>query len=43
MYAPLYYAVLNNNIELINLLTDNMNESKYYLFLQKDNKDNNNY
>ena len=42
MHTPLYYAVLNNNIQLINLLTDNMNESKYYLFLKKDNKDTNN-
>ena len=42
MHTPLYYAVLNNNIQLINLLTDNMNESKYYLFLQKNNKDTNN-
>ena len=42
MHTPLYYAVLNNNIELINLLTDNMNENKYYLFLQKDNKNTDN-
>ena len=43
MHTPLYYAILNNNIQIINLLTDNMNENKYSLFLQKDNKDINNY
>ena len=39
MHTPLYYAVLNNNIQLINLLTDNINEKENYLFLQKDMKD----
>ena len=38
-HTPLYYAVLNNNIQLINLLTENMNEKEYYLFLQKDKND----
>ena len=42
MHTPLYYAVLNENIHLIKLLTDNMNEQKYNLFLQKDNKNINN-
>ena len=42
MHTPLYYAVLKNNIQLINLLTNNINESENYLFLQKDSKDNNN-
>ena len=42
MHTPLYYAILNNNIQLINLLTDQMNTNKYYLFLQKDNKNKNN-
>ena len=42
MHTPLYYAVLNNNFQLLELLTDNMNENKYDLFLQKDNKDQNN-
>ena len=38
MHTPLYYAVLNNNIQLINLLTNNINEKENYLFLQKDDK-----
>ena len=42
MHTPLYYAVLKNNIQLINLLTNNINQSENYLFLQKDSKDNNN-
>jgi len=43
MHTPLYYAVLNNNIELINILTDNMNDNKYYLFLEKDKNNANNF
>ena len=43
MHTPLYYAVLNNNIQLINLLTDNMNEKNYNLFLEKYNNNPNNY
>ena len=43
MHTPLYYAVLNNNIQLINILTDNMNDNKYYLFLEKDKNDINNF
>ena len=42
MHTPLYYAILNNNILLINLLTDEMDKNKFYLFLQKDDKDKNN-
>ena len=42
MHTPLYYAVLNNNIQLINLLTDNMNEKEIYLFLQQDKTDSKN-
>ena len=42
MHTPLYYAVLNNNFILIDLLTDNMNENKYNLFLEKDKKNANN-
>ena len=42
MHTPLYYAVMNNNIQLINLLTDNINEKENYLFLQKDPKDDTN-
>ena len=38
MHTPLYYAVLNNNIQLINLLTNNINEKENFLFLQKDTK-----
>ena len=36
MHTPLYYAVKNNNIQLINLLTDKVNDKEHYLFLQKD-------
>ena len=42
-HTPLYYAVENENIELIKLITDNMNEKKYYLFLQKDNNNKDNF
>ena len=42
MHTPLYYAVQNNNIQLINLLTNNINKEENYLFLQKDSKDNTN-
>ena len=42
MHTPLYYAVMNNNIQLINLLTENINEKENYLFLQKDSKNENN-
>ena len=38
LHTPLYYAVLNNNIQLINLLTNNINEKENYLFLQQDTK-----
>ena len=41
-HTPLYYAVENENIDLIKLITDNMNEKKYSLFLQKDNKNKDN-
>ena len=41
MHTPLYYAVLNENIHLIKLLTDDMNEQRYNLFLLKDNKNKN--
>ena len=39
MHTPLYYAVQKNNIQLINLLTNNISESENYLFLQNDPKD----
>ena len=42
MHTPLYYAVLNNNFQLINLLTNNMNEDKFNLFLERDDKNTNN-
>ena len=42
MHTPLYYAVLNNNIHLIKLLTNNMNEKEFELFLQRDNSNENN-
>jgi predicted DNA-binding WGR domain protein len=42
-HTPLYYAVLNNNFTLIYLLTDDMDKNKYYLFLEKDKKNNNNF
>ena len=38
LHTPLYYAVFNNNIQLINLLTNNINEKENYLFLQQDTK-----
>ena len=43
MHTPLYYAVLNNNFTLIDLLTNNLIEDKFYLFLEKDKKNDNNY
>ena len=36
MHTPLYYAVKNNNIQLINLLTDKINKKENYLFLERD-------
>ena len=43
MHTPLYYAVLNNNFTLIDLLTNYLSEDKYYLFLERDKKNDNNY
>jgi len=37
-HAPLYYAALNGNTQMIKLITENMNENKYSLFLAKDKK-----
>ena len=42
-HTPLYYAVFNNNFQIIDLLTNNMNEDKFYLFLEKDDKNIYNY
>ena len=37
-HTPLYYAVSKKNFKMINLLTDNMNKNNFYLFLQRDEK-----
>ena len=37
-HTPLYYAVLKGNTQMIKLITENMKENKYNLFLSKDKK-----